>query len=525
MFEQKTSDSPRFYFPKSTVVLTIALFFAVGCATEVSAQKSSSKPDISKLQQQLETLQIQIASLEKQKSNNVEKDSRVRSVGSQRMRRNEVVIEAPLQIRLYDLSDLFAVSPSYPAVMPDEFSNARAVFAARSRRMTSGVGQGGFGGGGQGGGGIGGGGGVFRVSPISPMKAIEPVAAPRQEAASLNMRSAQVSMKQMVNTIKNTVEPELWGDSQGEAKVQFLGNTLLITATDSMHTRITNLLNLFREHWGKRRTISIQTYWIRAGAGDTADLLDEKSTEIGAGVVSQDKWKQFLADARSDKRFAYSATLTGHNNQTLHALSGQQKQLIVGAEPFLRTDAAMWFENVEDVNPFGDDDDSSDEDMDYFNRTKKIVGFHPIQQSFHNGAAIQVTPLATRGGNFVILDLHAKINELVDQEKGKEKPTVFVLGEKEKSEVKLDHTDYVSCRMNTTLRCPKEQIVLAGSMTFDPGSDAEHPNIYLFVKTSVHTISEDKSDWAPDVKQNAAAKTKRPVDKASDKKPTTGEKK
>jgi len=54
--------------------------------------------------------------------------------------------------------------------------------------------------------------------------------------------------------------------------------------------------------------------------------------------------------------------------------------------------------------------------------------------------------------------------------------------------------------LNTTLRCPKEQVVLAGSMTLDPNSDQEHPNIYVFVKTMVHTITEDKSDWVPEDK-------------------------
>lgn len=159
----------------------------------------------------------------------------------------------------------------------------------------------------------------------------------------------------------------------------------------------------------------------------------------------------------------------------------------------------MWFEDPDDVQPFGDDSDD-DEDMDYFNRTRKVVGFHPVRQSFQNGAVIQLTPLATRGGNFVILDLHAKFNELSKPAEGEEQPSVFVVDDKEKAEVKLDHVDFVTCRLNTTLRCPTEQVVLAGSMTFDPNSDEEHPNIYVFVKTFVHTITEDKSDWTPDNK-------------------------
>jgi hypothetical protein len=190
--------------------------------------------------------------------------------------------------------------------------------------------------------------------------------------------------------------------------------------------------------------------------------------------------------------------LTGHNNQTLHVLSGRQRQLTLGAQPFEKTTASMWFENPDDMEPFGDSMDGEDDDLDLYNRTRQIVGFQPIRQSFHDGAAIQVTPLATRGGNFVILDLHAKVNELTAPAKDEKKPKVFVhLAEGETAEVELDHADYISYRLNTTLRCPKEQVVLAGGMTYDATADTDQPNLYLFVKVSVHTIEEDKSDWGP----------------------------
>jgi len=84
-------------------------------------------------------------------------------------------------------------------------------------------------------------------------------AAPIQESQNLNMQSAQVTLDQLVGTIKETVKPEMWGKTPTSARIKFLGNTLLITATEEMHTQINHLLNLFREHWGKRRTVSVQT--------------------------------------------------------------------------------------------------------------------------------------------------------------------------------------------------------------------------------------------------------------------------
>ena len=50
-------------------------------------------------------------------------------------------------------------------------------------------------------------------------------------------------------------------------------------------------------------------------------------------------------------------------------------------------------------------------------------------------------------------------------------------------------------QIGTTVRCPKEQVVLAGSMTYDVNADSDQPDLYLFVKVAVHTITEDKSDW------------------------------
>ncbi len=492
--------SDRAHFPlRSLCLISATMICIVALMTpQVQAQPGNSKPaDIEQLQSQLAELQSKIESMNQQDQNENSIDNdRVRSVGSQRTKRTmEPVQEYALHIRLYDLSDLFAVSPHYPAVMPNDIAISSGVFNPQQGQMMNG--------GGQGGGYSGGSGGVFSI-PSSPTPPT------RQEAASISMKATQVSMDQMVETIKQTVEPDMWGTSRDQAKVQFLGNTLLITATESMHSQINNLLNLFREHWGKRRTVSIQTYLIRAGSAEAAELLDEKSTELGAGVVNPEKWKAFLESAKTEKRFAYTATLTGHNNQTLHALSGQQRQLVLDAEPFLTTSAATYFDSLEDVGPFGEEGDSDDGGMGFLKRTRQVVGFRPVRKSFHNGTVIQVTPLATRGGNFVILDLHAKVNELVKPEPEAQKPTMFAtINETQTAEIELDQANFVTYQLSTTVRCPKDQVILAGGMTYDPNAGEDVPNLYLFVKTSVHTITEDKSDWTGEAEPAAQKKSEK----------------
>lgn len=435
------------------------------------AQPGQPQPDLAQLQRQLAAIQAQIAN-----SNPTQTDddpfsgSRVKNVGSQRRKRPPAPVDDDnMHIRLYDLSDIFAVSPHYPAVLPNEIASPQpTVFVQSQGQMTGGSASGGFGGGGFGGAGAG---GVFSIPPGPAPK--------RQEAEMMNLEAAQVSMNQLVAAIKATVSPRKWGGGEDEAKIQFLGNTLLITANNNMHQQITNLLDLFREHWGKLRTVSVQSYWVRASATQARELLSREATKsIGAGVVVPERWKSFLESAKTEKRLAYSVTLTGHNNQTLHAISGRQKQLTLDAIPFEATTHRSHPEN-------GDTESTS------------VVGFKPVSVPFHCGAAIQVTPLATRGGNFVILDLHAKANELVQNENAVPR-SVFakIDGVDEKAEVKLDSSEHIAYRLSTTVRCPKEQVVLAGGMTYDATADSDDPNLYLFVKVSVHTIEEDQSDWS-----------------------------
>ena len=494
---------------------TLAITMLLGVNAAVIG-KPQDEQTFAELQQQVAQLQAQLKrkATKQSKSENVtESSERVRDVGRQIVRRNPRLYEQDidLQIRLYDLSDLFAVSPNYPAVKLDEFESGRQLFAVSPVQQRGG----GFGGGGQGGGGGfggGGSGGVFNLAPTQ-------FGAPIQEVQNLNTHSAQVTMQQLVETIEATVKPEMWGESSTSARVKFLGNTLLITATEDMHTQINHLLNLFREHWGKRRTVSVQTWWVRSDHGVTSELVDQDTTKkIGAGVVPEDRWDEFFKAAKEAKNVTYSATLTGHNNQTLHAVSGKKISLTVDADPFEVSDSQWHVPDLDDLADFDldpDDKDSFTGNLGHLGRQKRIIGFRPVNQFFHDGAAVQVTPLATRGGNFVILDLQAKLNKLV---RGERVERIAVEQEGKKAEIELDDIDYLACRFSSTLRCPKDQIVLAGSMTADPTANGETPEILIFVRVSVHTIEEDQSDWKKTTVVNPAAATDaRPKSKGSSK--------
>lgn len=422
----------------------------------VSAANVYGQPDeLVQLEQQLEQIQKRIA--EKKNSQNDSFGQRARAVGRQRLPSPPVQhVDDTLVIRFYDLSDLFSVSPQYPATIPKDFHGARTaneeIFESAKGAMTGG----GFGGGG---------GGVFSVPP-TPMQ---------QQAQSLSLSAARVSVEGLIEAIKKTVAPDDWGDDNDEASINVLGNTLLISANDSMHEQIANLLNLIREHWGKLKTVSVQAFWIKSTAAEIEELLDDKEANRVSGKVADAKWKLFFKKSNEENRIAYSASLSGHNGQTLHTVSGRRQYLVVDANPVFATTRLQ--------------DDDGDRKMRV---EKTVVGMHPVRNSFQQGAALQISPLCTRGGNFVILDLQTRVNELLEQD-DESTPTRVVGRSKSGDEISvpLDHGDYVSYRLSTTIRCPKDEVILAGGMTYDSSSEAEQTNLYFFVRSGIHTIEED----------------------------------
>lgn len=433
---------------------TCAAFLTYAFTQLICLHVCAQQGEVAQLRNQLQQIQDQLSRLGEESSDPF--GQRVRSVGRQRQSTPPPVEEDEvLQIRFYDLSDIFSVSPQYPARPPQDLaSSSPLLFPTSSTSMEGG----GFGGGG---------GGVFSIPPT------------QQQAQTMSLESARVSVDTLVDAIQNTVEPDEWSNTgSGNATIILLGNTLLISATDSMHIRIAGLINLFREHWGKLRTVAVEAFWIRSDSATVSQLLqsDPDSNRV-VGLVDDLKWKTFFENASAQNRVAYSAAVTGHNGQTLHTLSGRQRHFVMDVRPL----------NSILINENGDEEPI-------------MAGLAPVRSTLDEGAAFQVTPLTTRGGNFVILDLHTRVNEAVaDSEHDEQKSSKPVLASASGSNgeiftVELDPAEYVAYRMSTTLRCPKNRIMLAGGMTYDEHQKTEHPNLYLFVRTHVHTIEEDQSD-------------------------------
>ena len=432
-------------------ILMVAAFLSSFCVSEIYGQPGE---DLDELQRQMRQLQSRISNLQ---SNEDPFGKRVRSVGRQRSPKPDPVVDE-LNIRFYDLSDVFSVAPQYPAQIPKDFHrHSSQLFPVASTRGSI-SGGGGFGGGG---------GGIFSLPP-------RPIA--QQQPQPTSVQSARVSVESLVNAVKQTVSPDEWDDANGDASVSILGNTLLISATEPMHEQIANLLDLFREQWGKLKTVALEAYWVEATSADIADLLESDAKNPVVGLVNERKWSQFYSKVSDDKRIAYSASMCGQNGQTLHTVSGRQHFVVTDANPILSFEGKRL--------------EVEDQDLDYIEQS--VAGLQPERSLFQEGAALQASPLATRGGKYVILDLHTRVNEYVKSETQDTAKIVAAGKQGESFSVELESRPYVSYRLSTTVRCPNGGVVLAGGMTYDSGQEeAEQPNLYLFVKTAIHTIEED----------------------------------
>lgn len=430
--------------------LTLCTLFLIFVST-ASAQPGESVED---LKRQLRQMQGRINNLQ---SNEDPFGKRVRSVGRQRAPKNEP-IQDEFTIRFYDLSDVFSVAPQYPAQIATDFNNRTGNLFPIAGMTNGSRGQfmsgGGFGGGG---------GGLFNLPPA------------QQQPQPTSVQAARVSMESLVGAVKQTVSPDEWDDSNGDASISILGNTLLISATESMHEQIANLMDLFREQWGKLKTVSVQAFWIESDSAQVSELLDSDAKNPIVGKVNGNKWSQFLGKANEEKRVAYSASLCGQNGQTLHTVSGQQHYVVLNADPIYT------FHGTREL--------IEDEDVDMLEQS--LAGLKPVRTLFQEGAAIQVSPLATRGGKFVILDLHTRVNEYSKTE-GANANNIVARGKNgNELSMPLENRPFISYRLSTTVRCPNNEVVLAGGMTYDNNQDVSQSDLYLFVKTNIHTIEED----------------------------------
>ncbi len=440
---------------RRTCWLGIVLFVS-GFARWVAAETPQQ------LRQQLEELQRKLDALPTPET--PEPNRRVTEIGTSRAKPKEEYVPRTVT-RIYDISDMFAVAPAYPARQPNLTTGGdESVFRWGSNHGEEDLprGGGGMGGGGMGGGGMGGGGGVFSV-PSSLSYRNEPL--PQMGgsggvgATNTGMRT---SVDQLVEVIKTSITPDEW--KANRATISLLGGAIVVTATDETQTQMGALLELFRKRWKSLRTISVRGYWVWLTEAELIDLLADPVTKGDLppldGLVKPNVWAELVRNTEGQRPQGYETAITCYNGQTVHTFSGEQKLIVSGVAP-----------------SFGTAEKS------------EIIAYEPVLSTVNEGAVLQMTPLATRNAKFVVLDLHSRVT-LASILPQAERPVKLEPNDPLIVTSVIERASVQTQRISTTLRIPVDKTVLAGGMTFGnvPGR-----SLYFFVRGHIQELRDDET--------------------------------
>jgi type II secretory pathway component GspD/PulD (secretin) len=429
-------------------------------------------------QQQTEELRLQIERLESKLRSLEETDKEKRGIaqiGNTTIRSGD---ETRLVVRMYDLSELFTVAPPYEARQTSDLTTTeRNLFPQGQATVMA---TGGLGGG-LGGGGLGGFGGAFSVPD-------RPRTVQNDRPAHLGQVEARTSINNLVSAIQSTISPTNWDAAGGAMSISQLGNALIVSADANTHSQIETLLDLFRKRWGTLKTVSVRAWWLPLTENQLNELLpDEKAADerLAFGMIDDERFKRLLdAQQQEGGSIGYRAAITCYNGQTVSAVAGDQTVAVT---------------DVQAVTTKGDAN------------TARPVAYSPVVSLIQEGAALQVTPIVTTSGKYVVLDIHSRVNRrlpdaqnappaaaLADAAKGGDAPAEVVAA--------LDRPRLNVQRLSTTLRVPVRSTMLIGGMTMNDTATANDPTLYLFVKLIVQELRDGKQGEAAADKQPTEAK-------------------
>jgi hypothetical protein len=424
--------------------------------------------DDDEIRAQIQDLERKLDQRRKVDRGKVEGNARVTEIGSGGSRAWQPAPHERLVVRIYDLSDLFAVAPAYYARQAADLDEDQLIFDRAKGAM---------------GGGMGGmGGGFFAVRPETiPSKLPEPlrqVGNNHQGDSAGNLGAARTSLDDLLKSITQTISPEDWKENGGRGTIARLGNNLMVSTTERSHEQIDNLFNLFRKRWGSLRTVSINAHWLW--------LTDEQITAAtgaqgaGFGKVTNEAWQKLRDASKQSERGGYHVTLTCYNGQTVSAVSGGQRRFVGKLSPL----------------EVGTDKEG-----------KSIFGYETHTGIVQDGAALQVTPLTTSGGKIVVLDVHTRVNRFddADQDRPAARPAAKGAADGHGDVINqlvaaVDRPRLNTYRLGTTLRAPIDETVLIGGMSAAGEPQPDEPGLYLFIHLAVQEL-RDEERAAPAVEE------------------------
>jgi hypothetical protein len=360
---------------------------------------------------------------------------------------------------MYDLSELFTVAPGYEAKQTSDLSPIeKNLFPQVTANVvaTGNMGGGGFGGGF---------GGAFSVPD-------KPRSVQTDRPAHLGQVEARTSINTLVSAIQAVISPSGWDTVGGPMSISQLGNALIVSADANTHSQIEKLLDLFRKRWGTLKTVSVRAWWLPLTEDQLNGLLAGGENEKPAfGIVDEAAFKKVLDTQKQDGGPAgYRAAITCYNGQTVSAIAGDQSIAVTDFKAVT---------TQSNTNP------------------PKPISYLPVTSLIQEGAALQVTPIVTTSGKYVVLDIHSRVNRRVYDTRSRAVPSQpEAVGESDRGVspesvvAALDRPRLTVQRLSTTLRVPVDSTMLIGGMTMSKDPVANDPTLYLFVKLIVQELRD-----------------------------------
>lgn len=401
---------------------------------------------------------------------------RITEIGS---RPAAVVVEEPRQlVRVYDVRDLFVLAPYYGAQRENNLmTKTGPVFPLAQFALTP-TSVGGGMGGGMGGGGMG-------AQPnVRDEAARQPV---KKGAMLLQMGGGggfggqgsvaaddiRPSLNQLIDAIKESIDPSGWDDAGGPNSIATIGSALIISSPADVHNSIGDLLKLLRQRWGKVRTVTVKAHWLWLTDAQLGALLQRKAAgpdeeDPFVGALDAEEWKSALQRAaQGEGRGAgYRAAVACYSGQTVHVVSGDQSLAVTGIRPVIG---------------------------------KSRTAYEPATSVIQQGIALQVRPTATTSGKVVVIDLHSRVSRrgsTLSSAREEDGDSSRSADDTARSIVStLDRPSVTTQRLATTLRVPVKRPVLVGGMSFD--SNGTVASLYLVVEADVQEVAGTSEDSVP----------------------------
>ena len=293
--------------------------------------------------------------------------------------------DEPFVVQVYDISEF--VTPKsdqpfdgfvIPGISPDQPDD----FIGHG-------GRGGFGGGGGGyGGGGGGGGGVFSIPAFGPRQQV----GGGQASGLRGSHSASLTTpEEIADVVRGSVAIDGWEFDEGSGRINFLGTTMIVSQTPSVHKQIEALLKMLGQTKASSKnqsSVTINAIWL---------TIDE--TQFATLAPKSDRSVDKEALEKLTKEFGRRGQITCFDGQRVHIAAGNLRSSVDSVIPVvgqndLPSESVRALAKTNPLSMLPKDvmaQVSSPSVMSLGDGERK-VGYQPVSRWINFGTVLQVLP-------------------------------------------------------------------------------------------------------------------------------------